>query len=314
MARPPRLEIPGALYWVGVSSRDRPLLLDATDGATFHAVLDTVARLFCWRVQAWAITPKRFELLLETPEATLARGMRELTGNYSQSFLNRHRLTGRLTDGRYRGILVEGPRFGLDVARAVLRIPLDDGSASRLDRWQWSSWRPTVTQKGMAPWLDARSLLRHFDRTDPIAAFRTFVSSPGLDPREAIRNQIFLGSAAFRERMLSLAENDRNPRTAVAQKSRRIWRPELRQLLKAVATVTVSTPQSITDGRGGDARTLVGHLARVDAALPLAEIARALHLGISGASRLVIEGQRREKEDPGYSRLVTSVRRHARKR
>jgi YD repeat-containing protein len=49
-----------------------------------------------------------YHLMLETPEANLAAGMKWLQSTYTQRFNHRHRLWGRLFDDRYKAVLSEG--------------------------------------------------------------------------------------------------------------------------------------------------------------------------------------------------------------
>lgn len=60
---------------------------------------------------------------LETPDANLSRGMRQLNGVYTQ-FINRaHGRVGHLFQGRYTGIVVEADSYLLEVARAAKACP-----------------------------------------------------------------------------------------------------------------------------------------------------------------------------------------------
>ncbi|MGH8092761.1 MAG: transposase, partial [Chthoniobacterales bacterium] len=49
-----------------------------------------------WEVHAWCLLTNHFHLVLETPQANLAVGMKWLLGTYTQRFNRRHRLSGHL--------------------------------------------------------------------------------------------------------------------------------------------------------------------------------------------------------------------------
>lgn len=54
-----------------------------------------------------------YHLLIETRQATLSKGMREVNGVYTQAFNRHHRRVGHVLQGRYKDILVhelESPR------------------------------------------------------------------------------------------------------------------------------------------------------------------------------------------------------------
>jgi len=316
MARPARLEIPGGLYWIMARGKGDPILEGVEDGRLFELVLGRVTSMFRWRVHAWVITPALFELLVETPEPNLSRGMRELSGNYTQLFNASHARAGRLMDGRFRGVLVERERYYLDVCRSIVTPPLREKRVRKIERWESSSYPSTALLRTGPEWLDVDSTLRRFDRQSVERAARLYAQfvaeTPTLDPALSITGQIFLGGDSFRERMEALGQGGA-PRSAAGAPSRRLWRPELRQILKEIAAVFEISATGIVQGRGGDARTLAAHMARVDAALPLATVARALHLTVSGASRLVQEGVRRGEEESEYQELVTRIRRGIRR-
>jgi REP element-mobilizing transposase RayT len=48
-----------------------------------------------------------YHLLVETPDANLSRGMRQLNGIYKQKFNWKRKKTGHLFQGRYKSILVD---------------------------------------------------------------------------------------------------------------------------------------------------------------------------------------------------------------
>ena len=47
-----------------------------------------------------------YHLLVETPEANLSKGMRQLNGVYTQDFNRRNHRCGHVFQGRYKSILV----------------------------------------------------------------------------------------------------------------------------------------------------------------------------------------------------------------
>ena len=65
-----------------------------------------------------------YHLLIETPKANLSIGMRQLNGNYTQSFNRRHRRVGHLFQGRFKAILVEKEARLLELCRYVVLNPV----------------------------------------------------------------------------------------------------------------------------------------------------------------------------------------------
>ena len=80
-----------------------------------------------------------YHILIETPEANLAQGMRQLNGVYTQRFKRIHKSVGHVFQGRYKAILVERDNYLLELARYVVLNPLRAKMVKRLEAWPWSS-------------------------------------------------------------------------------------------------------------------------------------------------------------------------------
>jgi REP element-mobilizing transposase RayT len=95
MARPLRIEHPGAIWHVTSRGNARQdIALDDIDRVRFIATLGCVAPTMRWRLHAWVLMSNHHHLLVETPDANLARGMRQLNGIYSQASATHGNLPG----------------------------------------------------------------------------------------------------------------------------------------------------------------------------------------------------------------------------
>ena len=79
----------------------------ATDCRLFLDVLGDVHRRFHWVVHAYFLMTNHYHLRVETPEANLSKGMRELNGVYTQRFNRTYDRVGHVFQGRYKAILVQ---------------------------------------------------------------------------------------------------------------------------------------------------------------------------------------------------------------
>src|SRR5689334_24976497 len=85
MARTLRLEYAGAVWYVTSTGNDRhEIFCDDQDRRRFLEVLARVVTGAGWRVHAYVLMSDHYHLLLETPEPTLSKGMRQLNGVYTQ--------------------------------------------------------------------------------------------------------------------------------------------------------------------------------------------------------------------------------------
>ena len=85
MARPLRIEYPGAVYHVMARGNQRQAIFrDDADRQRFMATLGEACQKTGWRVHAFVLMGNHYHLLLETPEANLVAGMKWLQGTYTQ--------------------------------------------------------------------------------------------------------------------------------------------------------------------------------------------------------------------------------------
>jgi REP element-mobilizing transposase RayT len=161
MARPLRLEFPGALYHV-TSRGDRQEAIFHTDAEReiWLAVLAEVCARFNWDVHAFCQMGNHYHLVVETIDGKLARGMRHLNGQYAQWINRRRAIAGHLFQGRYHAVLVQRDSYLLELARYVVLNPLRAGLVAALDDWRWSSCAMTATSCWPAEACPVRSRRR----------------------------------------------------------------------------------------------------------------------------------------------------------
>ena len=206
MARPLRIEFANALYHVTArGDRREPIVEDDTDRSTFVNVLGEVVERFHWRCHAYCLMTNHYHLVVETPEANLSKGMRQLNGMYTQATNRRHQRSGHMFQGRFKAILVDKDTYLLALARYVVLNPVRAGMAKHPREYRWSSYRAMVGQVPVPAWLQTDGLLAQFGarRAEARRRYSEFV----LAGRKAesiwseLRQQIYLGDEKFIERM-----------------------------------------------------------------------------------------------------------------
>src|ERR1700748_492665 len=101
MARPLRIQYPGAVYHVTARGNGRQrIYADSQDFSTFLELMGKLAERYNWLCHAYCLMSNHYHLLLETPDANLAQGMRQLNGIYTQAFNRRYHKVGHLFQGR----------------------------------------------------------------------------------------------------------------------------------------------------------------------------------------------------------------------
>jgi len=206
MSRPLRLELVGGLYHVTSrgDGRDDIYLSDA-DRLAWLDVFSQVCKRFNWVCHAWCQMTNHYHLIIETPEANLAQGMRQLNGVYTQRFNRAHARVGHVFQGRYKAILVERDSYLLELARYVVLNPLRAGMIKRLETWPWSSYLVTCGQMPAQEWLQTDWILAQFgrQRASAIRKYVEFVHEGARLPSvwAQLQGQIYLGSESFVKKM-----------------------------------------------------------------------------------------------------------------
>jgi len=206
MARPLRIEFPGALYHVTArGDRQEPIYEDDKDRKFFLDLLGKVIVEWNWVCHAYCLMGNHYHLLVETPDGNLAKGMRQLNGVYTQLSNRQHQRVGHLFQGRYKAILVDRDEYLLELSRYVVLNPVRARLVKRVEDWPWSSYRSMVGKARNPSWLATDALLAQFGKRKLSARrnFRKFVSE-GIERESIWKNlsrQIYLGDEKFIERM-----------------------------------------------------------------------------------------------------------------
>lgn len=107
MARPLRIEFPGAVYHITGRGNDRKeIFKDDLDRKVFLEILCRVCTRYHWLFHPYCLMDNHYHLLIETPEGNLSIGMRQINGVYTQLFNRVHGRVGHLFQGRVKGIVV----------------------------------------------------------------------------------------------------------------------------------------------------------------------------------------------------------------
>jgi REP element-mobilizing transposase RayT len=205
MARPLRIELAGGLYHVtSRGDRREAIYRDDADRSAWLDLFGDVCERFNWRCHAYCQMTNHYHVVVETPEANLSKGMRQLNGVYTQGTNRRHGLVGHLFQGRFKAILVERDAYLLELARYVVLNPVRAGMVRAAEDWAWSSCRAMVGQASTPAWLERDWLLGQFaaERERAQARYADFVRQGvgGASIWEGLRHQVFLGSEGFAER------------------------------------------------------------------------------------------------------------------
>jgi len=285
MARPLRIEFPGAVYHVtSRGDRREPIFVDDEDRQGLLEVVAQALSRFDAEALSYCLMGNHYHFVLHTRQANLSLLMRHINGVYTQTFNRRHDKVGHLFQGRFKAILVDRDAYLLEVCRYVDLNPVRARLVRKPEAWAWSSYRTHVGQTAAPDWLDTEGLHGYLlgrpvrtapDRRRAADRYARLVASvPDASLWDsALRQQIYLGDEAFVERMQALAE----PRNSTDNDIPKIQRRKSRTLAQWMQSC--------------ENREQALYNAHTQSAMTMSAIARELGLSISRVSRLIARAE-----------------------
>ena len=235
MARPLRIEYPGAIYHLTArGNAQAPIFLNDDDRRLFLAILGEVIKKYRWLCYGYCLMGNHYHLLIETPDGNLSVGMRQLGGVYTQKFNREHDRIGHLFQGRYKSILVERESYLLELCRYIVLNPVRAGLVADPGHYAWSSYRAIAGHAPQPPWLQVMWVLEQFagNLAETRRHYQEFVLA-GIKkdaPWQELRNQCFLGGASFLDNLAPLLEQ-KQLEAEIPRLQRYAGRPSLADLL-----------------------------------------------------------------------------------
>jgi putative transposase len=231
MARPLRIEYPGAVYHVtSRGNAGERIFGDDRDREIFLSILGGVVTRCHWLCHAYCLMDNHYHLLIETPDANLSIGMRQLNGVYTQTYNRRYRKTGHIFQGRFKAILVQKDNYLLELCRYVVLNPVRAGVTEKPETWRWSSYQGTAGLRKKPAYLTTDWILGLFNNKRAVAQkqYRSFVREGmhGGSPWKELQGQVLLGEEGFVERFRDLLE-DKKQVKEIPRPQRYVSRPSL---------------------------------------------------------------------------------------
>lgn len=305
MARPLRLDYPGALWHVTARGNERrPIYRDPEDYETFLDVLGRTVARYRWRLYAFVLMPNHYHLLVETPVATLSRGMRQLGSVYTQRFNRRWSRCGHLFQGRFFSLHVEREAHLLELGRYIALNPVRAKLVKRPEDWPWGSYRGLAGLERAPAFLDPGWMREtfHSRRKAPEKAFVDFVQRPNdYEPWSRVRHQVYLGDEGFCSERLEQARRGAARPGVPASQSRGLGAdPE------DVRARVIAAAGAAQDDRR--LRNLVALLLRDEALATWADVGRVVGLSEEGARSAVRTARAQLAGDPPSRRELDRLR------
>ncbi len=204
MARPLRIEYPGAWYHVMNRGAGRRIIYPGNPlRESFLDLLQDIYERYAVCCHAYCLMDNHYHLLVQTKQANLGRAMRHLDGVYTQRHNRSQETDGPLFRGRYKAQLIERDSYLHHVGRYIHRNPIEAGLCERLVDYPWSSYAAYLGLSHPPYWLQIRDTLAIFGT---VGRYCLFVERGG-DKRDVELSRLMLntkglpilGSEKFKE-------------------------------------------------------------------------------------------------------------------
>ena len=154
MARPLRIEYPGAVYHVTGRGNERKAIFgDPLDRKTFLEILIQSQNIYSVRIFAYVLMDNHFHFLVETPLGNLGQFMRRFTITYTSYFNRSHNRVGHLFQGRYKSILVDKESYLSELSRYIHLNPIR--TKAMKNKTSEEQWRYLINY----PWSSLKGYL-----------------------------------------------------------------------------------------------------------------------------------------------------------
>ena len=204
MARPLRVEYPGAFYHVLNRGNSREQLFNnPSDHNKFLQYLEKAAERFALIIHTYCLMGNHYHLLVETPEPNLSMTMQWLNVSYATYFNRKQKRSGHLFQGRFKAILIDADAYLLHLSRYIHLNPVRAGIINTLGQFRWSSYPSFIGEQLSPKFLMTDVLLGNFGRNKNEARknYQEFVEGVDIksvkDPSKHLAGGFILGDTDF---------------------------------------------------------------------------------------------------------------------
>ena len=201
MARPPRIEYPGALYHVlARGNQRREIFHDDADRTTYLAKLAAYKHRHGFALYAYVLMTNHVHLLIETRDVGLGKIVQGIHQSYTQYYNRRHQTVGHVFQGRYKAFVCARESYLLELVRYIHLNPVRAKLVADPVDYRWSSHRSYLGLEAGAG-VDVQPVLAQF-ADQPSEARQRYLEFVGAAHEGTPRPEYYqrvLGDETFKE-------------------------------------------------------------------------------------------------------------------
>ncbi len=307
MARPLRVEYPGASYHVTSRGNERKAVYKSRrDREQFLSYLESATERYGAVIHAYCLMDNHYHLLLETPLGNLSKIMQHINSAYTMYFNIKRQRAGHLLQGRYKAILVEVDEYAKELSRYIHYNPVRAKILDDPNEYEWSSCRYFTIERKAPEWLQLDFILGYFgeNRSEAMQRYQRFLGSVDggdlISPLKQRLHSVILGSQEFVDDIKKQYLKHRGPDRNLPELNDKPTKIGIEEISKAVDRV-IDTDKKL-------ARQVKLYLCHRYTGLSLMEIGQCYGIGESGVSQASRRIQTRMDKDRKLKRLVLNTK------
>lgn len=240
MARPLRIEYPGAFYHAtSRGNEQKDIFKSKGDREKFISYLESAIQRYGAVIHAYCLMSNHYHLLIETPRGNLSQIMKHINSSYTTYYNVKRKRAGHLLQGRYKAILVDGDAYATELSRYIHLNPVRVGIVAVPENYPWMSYRYYTGEK-VPDWLTTGFILEYFSKNIEPARkkYKNFVhdliKQEYLNPLLETVASTILGSPEFVSEIQKRHLSDKNPDRDLPALKKLTDRPSLSEIVKVV--------------------------------------------------------------------------------
>ena len=218
MARPLRIEFPGAYYHITSRGNEKKeVFRSRKDRERFLFYVESAAERYGAVIHTYCLMTNHYHLLMETPRGNLSAIMQYVNGAYTTYFNIKRKRSGHLFQGRFKSIVVDADEYAMGLSRYIHLNPVRAGIVEKPENHEWSSYRAYIGHSAAPSWLKTDFILSGFGGKSR-ENYRAFVESDlkaeCASPLQEVVASTMLGTPEFvayiSEQLLTALKPDRS--------------------------------------------------------------------------------------------------------
>ena len=310
MARPLRVEYPGAFYHViNRGNNQEKIFKNDRDMEKFLEYLEIASERFSIIFHTYCLMDNHFHLLVETPEANLSVAMQWINVSYATYFNRKDGRHGHLFQGRFKAVLIDADEYLKNLSRYIHLNPVRAKMVLAPSDYKWSSYSAFIGKIKAPEFLEINWLLSNFGKSKKEVKrnFKDFVEGVDIEtienPNMQVTEGFILGDSDFVDWVKDTFLSGRQGEKEIPQLKKLKPRVQLETVVNAVCEeYGCSKEQIIKKGRKKNkAREVAIYIARNVSGMSCKNLGEYFG-GVSGA--LITMMHNRIAEESGRNRRL----------